>query len=368
MSGEWVLVDTGAQTSVLKPLPEDVIDPSLKLETVDGSEMSCYGKKKFSIRLGRKEFHIDAMVSKTTDTILGMDFLKKYKIELRWNEFGDMFLYDPKSNISTICQFVKIPKGQLSTLTVSSISTVRRVPDQIHQDASASSRAFLLPLEDTPPKTDSFAQFFSVSSLATPPTPPKPVPLPYQKLLKEFPEILTPNFKDIKHKIEHAIPTGDSRPIRSKVRPILPGSPKAKAGFEAWDQMVKLGIVKKVTAEEAQTAWSFPLHLQTKPDLTERPCGDFRRLNDLTLQEAYQLPNINTFSSHIKQSKVFSKLDISKAFHFIPIRKEDQLKACVNTPWGLYKFQRMAFGLKNAPSSFQAFAEEVLDGVQHIYI
>ena len=85
--------------------------------------------------------------------------------------------------------------------------------------------------------------------------------------------------------------------------------------------MIDLGIVTKVTAEEAQQAWSSPLHLQTKPDLTERPCGDFRKLNDCTLQEAYQLPNLNQFSSHIKKSKIFSKIDMSKAFHFVPIKR-----------------------------------------------
>ena len=59
---------------------------------------------------------------------------------------------------------------------------------------------------------------------------------------------------------------------------------------------------------------------------------------------------------------------MARAFHFVPIKTEDQLKACVNTPWGLYKFQRMAFGLKNAPASFQAFAEEVLADIEDIYI
>ena len=79
------------------------------------------------------------------------------------------------------------------------------------------------------------------------------------------------------------------------------------------------------------------------------------------------LPNINNFSSSIKQSTVFSKIDLSKAFHFIPIRDEDQEKCCVNTPWGLYKFKRMAFGLKNAPMTFSKFAEEVFSGIPNLY-
>merc|ERR1712115_395850 len=139
----------------------------------------------------------------------------------------------------------------------------------------------------------------------------------YQKLIKEFPEILKPNFKEIKHSIVHSIPTGDATPVRSKVRPLLPGSPKAQAGKKAWDEMIDLGIVEKVRADEVNY-WSAPLHLQTKPDLTERPCGDFRKLNEATLNQAYPLPNINNFQHHIKKSKLFSKIDMSKAFHFVP--------------------------------------------------
>ena len=42
---EYVLVDCGSQVSVLKPSPDDIVTPGLKLETVDGSEIKCYGKK-----------------------------------------------------------------------------------------------------------------------------------------------------------------------------------------------------------------------------------------------------------------------------------------------------------------------------------
>ena len=131
--------------------------------------------------------------------------------------------------------------------------------------------------------------------------------------------------------------------------------------------MIDLGIVEKVNANDSQF-YSFPLHLQDKPDGTQRPCGDFRLLNDQTLQDATQLPNLNHFASEIKQAKFFSNIDIQKAFHFVPIKSSDQHKACVITPWGLFKFKRMAFGLKNAPASFTRFINEVLHGVPNTYI
>jgi Reverse transcriptase (RNA-dependent DNA polymerase). len=193
------------------------------------------------------------------------------------------------------------------------------------------------------------------------------VPPDIQQLIQEFPSLLTPNFKNIKHQVEHSIHTKDSAQIHSKARPLLPGSPKAVNGKKAWDEMVKLGIVEKVSATE-QHYYSSPLHLQTKSDGSERPCGDFRLLNEQTLPDVYQLPNLNNFTSNIKRSNFFSKVDLVKAFHFIPIRDQDQLKCCVNTPWGLFKFKRLAFGLRNAPASFQKFADEVFKDIPNVYV
>ena len=53
-SGEAILLDTGAAASVCPPGPDDVLDPTIKLEAVDGSELPCYGTKTMSIQLNRK--------------------------------------------------------------------------------------------------------------------------------------------------------------------------------------------------------------------------------------------------------------------------------------------------------------------------
>ena len=69
ISKSWQLIDTGAQVSCVAPGPHDKPDPRIRLETADGSDLECYGKKSHTVRIGRKEFHIDAYISKTTDTI-----------------------------------------------------------------------------------------------------------------------------------------------------------------------------------------------------------------------------------------------------------------------------------------------------------
>ena len=323
ISKSYHLLDTGAQVSVCAPSPDDKIDHTLKLEAVDGSLLPCYGTKTKSFRLGRKEYHQKFFITNTSETILGMDFVKAYRMDFRWGEWDDYYIYDTKAKTKTLLEFVKIPKNKLPRTCAIAVQ---------HQPLLSS---FATPWD--------FFQAFSVkaiNSLSETST----IPSEYQKLINKYPQVLKADFKEVKHSVEHCIDTPEnSTPIRTKVRPLLPGSPKAVAGQKAWQQMIDLGIVEKVSAEE-QNYWSHALHLQTKPDQTERPCGDFRKLNELTIQDSYQLPDINHFSSHIKKSNYFSKIDISRAFHFVPIRKSDQLKTCVATPWGLFKFKRMAFG------------------------
>ena len=70
ISKSWVLVDTGAQVSATMPKPGDIIDPSIRLETVDGSKMPCYGKKTMTFRLGRKEYHQEVFITNTNETII----------------------------------------------------------------------------------------------------------------------------------------------------------------------------------------------------------------------------------------------------------------------------------------------------------
>ena len=94
----------------------------------------------------------------------------------------------------------------------------------------------------------------------------------------------------------------------------MANSQKAIKGKEAWDQMVKLGVVEKVDPN-ARTEWGSPLHLVPKPCGAMRPCSDFRQLNAKTEPEGYPIPALKSFSSKLKGATVFSKIDLYSAFH-----------------------------------------------------
>ena len=80
---------------------------------------------------------------------------------------------------------------------------------------------------------------------------------------------------------------------------------------------------------------------------------DFRKLNDKTIGDSYPLPNINDILDSLGSAKYFSVFDLATGFHHIKMDPKDSVKTAFSTPHGHYKFDRMPFGLKTAPTTFQ---------------
>ena len=105
-----------------------------------------------------------------------------------------------------------------------------------------------------------------------------------------------------------------------------------------------------------------------KKDGVWRPCGDYRRLNYVTVPDSYPLTNIAAFTSCIDGSTVFSRLDLQKGYYQIPMASKNISKTPIFILFGMFEFLCLPFGLWNTGNTFQCMMDQILGNLPYCFV
>ena len=176
-----------------------------------------------------------------------------------------------------------------------------------------------------------------------------------ETLLKSFADVI----RDVPGRtslIEHHIRTGNANPIR--LPPYRIPHAYRDAVKEEIEEMLAQGLIEPSTSE-----WSAPVVLVKKKDGSMRLCVDYRRLNGVSETDAYPMPRIDELIDRLGKSCFISTIDLTRGYWQVPVTEEARSKTAFSTPYGLYQFNVMPFGLQGAPATFQRLMDQVLRGL-----
>ena len=123
------------------------------------------------------------------------------------------------------------------------------------------------------------------------------------------------------------------------------------------DRLLKLGIISP--ADPGKCPFASPIVVVSKKDATWRMCVDFRQLNDQTIKDAYPLPRIDEIFNSLHGANCFVALDLLMGYHQIAVAEADKPKTAFITHRGLFVYNKMPFGLCNAPATFQRLMDSI---------
>ena len=177
-----------------------------------------------------------------------------------------------------------------------------------------------------------------------------------QKFLIKWKDIFSTGITDLGNcdLYKHEIHLTDETPFKDphrRIPPALFGEIK-----EHLKEMLEAGAIRP-----SSSPFSSNIVVVRKKDGSIRFCVDFRKLNNKTVKDAYAIPRIEDTLHLLAGARYFTKLDLRSGYWQVELREQDKKKTAFQVgTMGFFKFNRMPFGLCNAPATFQRLMERCM--------
>jgi len=155
--------------------------------------------------------------------------------------------------------------------------------------------------------------------------------------------------------LQHDIDTGDAKPIRQPPR--RPPLASGRAEDDLVDEMLVAGVI-----EPSDSPWASPVCLVRKPDGKYRFRVDYRKVNAVSKQDAFSIPDIRDALDSLRGARHYATIDLLSGYRQLGMTQRAKERSAFCTQRGLFQFNRMPFQLCGAPASFCRLMLRVLRG------
>ena len=393
----------------------DVIRNRTAATQSDGSMLETYGQVMLPYSIGKQDYIAAPFIADIVDFgILGLDFLSLYAASHQYDT-GRLFIGQPEpqtiecelrtlQSVGRVRNPVLIPPFQMSHVEVSGITEPcgRQLLIELDQDflqehgvmgcsVLVEDTEMCIPVCNLTPHAIKIEEGQVIGTCVTADVVPLKEVFPVASVHEEDTRELPPHLRNLldesllseeedreavaevmkdyadvfvgpgdplgrTDRVQHTIDTGDASPVRQPYRRV----PLAKRDLVEVElnNMRDQGIISP-----SESPWASPIVLVRKKDETYRFCIDYRALNEITKKNAFPIPRIDESLDYLGGNTWFCTLDLQAGYWQIGMAPPDREKTAFITHKGLFEFNVMAFGLCNAPATFQSMMNAMLNGL-----
>ena len=363
------LIDTGASADLMRPdvadklkLPRHQCATLRTLSLADKSTHKCnqyvlvdFNLSEVDIDSQPRKFFVADMPAGKHEIILGMPFVKDYRLTPEWQDDMPWPLLNVhvNGNASTIwtSQYADFKKqNDIVMISSAEYDDLMQHPE----DCAAFGCIFFSPLEKdnidivniTSFKGDMFTDKVSQDHLDT----------LRQQLTDDFKDVFPtelPNQLPPARAIEHE--------IRLPPNHEPPCKPHYRLSNDDLDRLKKVldDRLSKGMISPANSPYGAPVFFVLKKDGSYRMVIDYRGLNKLTVRNKHPLPRTDEMIDRLHGVQYVSKIDLRQAYEQVLLKEEDRHKAAFRTRYGSFQPNVMTFGLSEAPATFTSLMTHI---------